>query len=140
MITVRDLMTSDPITVSLETPLRQVLATMNISGCRHLPVMQDGLLVGIITERDLRLAVNSPVLTQYAADTTTDPPDVLEDCTTALCMSPDPLTTTPETSAKEVADILRLQKYGALPVVDGDELVGIISVIDYLSYFARMEN
>ena len=135
MLTVRDLMTNEPLTVSRHIHLRQVLATMNNSGCRHLPVMDGERLVGIITERDLRLAVNSPVLSQHAADTA----DVLEEYTVAQCMSPDPLTTTPDTPAAKVADILRLQKYGALPVVDGDKLVGIISVIDFLNYFSQMK-
>lgn len=134
MITVRDLMTNNPLTVAPEVHLRHVLATMNNSGCRHLPVMQEERLVGIITERDLRLAVNSPVLGLNTADTA----DVLEDFTVAQCMSPDPLTTSPDTPAKDVADILRLQKYGALPVVEAGKLVGIISVIDFLNYFSQM--
>lgn len=135
MLTVRDLMTSDPITVTPETRLREVLATMNTSGCRHLPVMEGERLVGIITERDLRLAVNSPVLGQN----TTEAADVLEEFTTGQCMSPDPLTISPDEPAHNVADILRLRKYGALPVVEAGRLVGIISVIDFLTYFSNMQ-
>jgi len=62
MLTVRDLMTASPATVSPRTQLREALAKMNAGGCRQLPVIHEGSLVGIITDRDIRLATNSPVL------------------------------------------------------------------------------
>ncbi|HIP72547.1 MAG TPA: CBS domain-containing protein, partial [Anaerolineae bacterium] len=64
MLTAYDLMTIDPITVKPETPLLEVVALMNKVGNRQLLVVSDdGELVGIVTDRDVRLAVNSPLVT-----------------------------------------------------------------------------
>ncbi len=133
MLRVKDLMTTRLDAVPPETSLHEALSIMNRDGCRQMPVVDGGRLVGIITDRDVRLAVNSPVLEE---DLGLAREDVLDGLTVARCMTPDPVTVTSDTSAYEVADLLCLRKFGALPVVDDGELVGIVTVIDYLRHFA----
>ena len=132
MLTTNDLMMIDPDVVSPDTSLRNVVALMNKNGNRQLPVVEKGKLVGIITDRDVRLAVNSPLLTDEPLERI----NLLDNYTASSCMTRDPKTVTSDTPIHTVARILSAYKYGALPVVDEGELVGIISVTDLLDQMA----
>lgn len=135
MLTVNDLMTVSPLTVAPDTPLRQVIYLMQREGIRQLPVLDNGELVGLITDRDVRLAVDSPVVSQ-------DMPhrkDIIERFTAETCMTPNPMTVSPEMSAYRVAGMLATYKFGSFPVLDNGMLVGIITTTDYLSFFASLE-
>ncbi|MBP8002842.1 MAG: CBS domain-containing protein [Chloroflexi bacterium] len=135
MLTVNDLMTVTPLTIPPDTPLRQVIYLMQREGVRQLPVVDNGELVGIITDRDVRLAVNSPVVVQNMAHRKEN----IERFTAETCMTPNPMTVTPEMSAYKVAEMLATYKFGAFPVLDNGTLVGIITVSDYLTFFATLE-
>jgi len=81
---------------------------------RHLPVLdEDNLLVGIVSDRDLR-DVRDDLLT--VAEIMTHPVFVL----------------TPDTPLRQAARTFRERRIGAMPVVDGRALVGIVSIIDVL--------
>jgi acetoin utilization protein AcuB len=133
MLRVDDLMTRDPDTVTPETPLRNVLNIMKMEGCRQLPVVDaDKKLVGIITDRDIRLAMNSPIVlhARWQDDR------LLDSATADSCMTPNPITIKRDAPAYRAAEKLSAYKLGALPVVDKGELVGIITVTDFLDRFA----
>lgn len=133
MLTVDDLMTRDPDTVTPETPLRTVLNIMKLNSCRQLPVIDpQKRLLGIITDRDIRLAMNSPIVLhgRWQDDR------LLETAKADSCMTPNPITINPDTPAYRAAEKLSTYKLGALPVVDKDQLVGIITVTDFLDRFA----
>lgn len=134
--TVSDLMTLGPITVGVDASLRTVLMRMKEDGCRQLPVIdQRDRLVGIITDRDVRLAMNSPhVLHDRWQDET-----LLDSLVAESCMTPNPITISPDSPAYRAAEMLSSYKFGALPVVDGDQLVGIISVTDFLDEYAAQQ-
>jgi len=119
--------------VSPDAHLHDVLITMNRAGYRHLPVVADDLLVGIITDRDVRLAVNSPVVDEEA---TLVRESVLDGVRVDDCMTPDPQSVSSSTPLHEVAELLSLNKFGAMPVVDEGKLVGMISYIDFLKHYA----
>ena len=132
-VTVNELMTVNPNTVTLGTTLQDALATMNGVGCRQLPIVDDEKLVGMITDRDLRLAIDTPALDQefsVRAELLQEP--VLNYMTTDL------ITISPDVSAQKAAEMLSLYKFGSLPVVDNDILVGILSVTDFLTYGASL--
>ncbi len=132
MLTVNDLMTSIPYTVSSDTSLRHVIEVMKTEGCRQLPVLENGSIVGIITDRDIRLVMNSPmVLHEHWQDE-----ELIDGVSAGSCMTTNPLTVGPDTPAYEAARMLSLYKFGALPVVDEGVLVGIITVTDILENFA----
>jgi acetoin utilization protein AcuB len=135
MLTVNDLMTVVPDTVTPQTTLRQVIELMKSQSCRQLPVLRNGKLAGIITDRDVRLVMNSPLLLhgRWQDD------EILDKMTAESCMTPDPMTVTPTTPAYQAANMLSIYKFGALPVVDNDEVVGIITVTDFLNYFAMQQ-
>lgn len=133
MLTVNDLMTVNPRIVHPDTPLRMVVELMRSEGCRQFPVLNNaGALVGIITDRDVRLAMNSPIVLRERWQDET----LLETATVASCMTPNPITVSPDTPAYRAAEMLSAYKFGALPVVEDGALVGIISVTDLLDRFA----
>ena len=133
MLQVRDLMSDGLEVVSPDAHLHDVLIKMNRAGYRHLPVVADDKLVGIITDRDLRLAVNSPVVEEEGD---LERETVLDKVRVDQCMTPDPQCVAPNAPAHDVADLLSLNKFGAMPVVDDGKLVGMISYIDFLKHYA----
>lgn len=98
-----------------------------------MPVVENDMLVGIITDRDVRLAINSPVI---AEDANLKREAVLEGVRGDDCMTPDPQCVSSDTPLHEVADLLTLNKFGTMPVVDEGKLVGMISYIDFLKHYA----
>jgi acetoin utilization protein AcuB len=133
MLTVRDIMTKSPCTVKPDTPLQDVINLMKITGCRQMPVLVDeGRLVGIVTDRDIRLAMNSPIVLHGRWQDE----DLLARVTADCCMTPNPISIEPETPAYRAAEMLSAYKFGALPVVESGKLVGIITVTDFLDRFA----
>ncbi|KAA3656063.1 MAG: CBS domain-containing protein [Chloroflexi bacterium] len=133
MLTVNDLMTVIPNTVTVDTPLRNLIGLMKSQGYRQLPVLDKGKLVGIVTDRDVRLVMNSPVVLHGRWQDE----DLLDKVTAESCMTPNPITVAPTTPAFRAAEMLGTYKFGAMPVVDEGELVGIITVTDFLEHFVE---
>lgn len=133
MLRVKDLMSNTLDVVSPGAQLHEALTRMNRAGYRHLPVVANDKLVGIITDRDIRLAVNSPFV-DADADLTRE--SILDGIRVDDCMTPDPQCVSSKTPLHEVADLLTLNKFGAMPVVDEGKLVGMISYIDFLRHYA----
>lgn len=133
MLTVRDLMTYNPTAVRPKSTLRRVVEIMQQEGFRQLPVIQNGKLVGIITDRDVRLSIN------FAPDENGYPEQkrMLDTLTVESCMTPNPVTVTPDVPAYRAAEMLSLYKFGALIVVEHDVVVGIITVSDFLAAFTE---
>jgi len=132
MLTVRDIMTTNPCTVKPDTSLQDVITRMKIAGCRQLPVLEeDGRLAGIVTDRDIRLAMNSPIVLHGRWQDE----DLLVRVTAESCMTPNPICVEPDAPAYRAAEMLSAYKFGALPVIDAGRLVGIITVTDFLDRF-----
>jgi acetoin utilization protein AcuB len=132
MLLVKDLMTIDPDVVTPDTPLREVIALMNRCDIRQVPVVDGEQPVGIITDRDLRLAVNSPIMDNEPLKRLA----VLDTVTAVSCMTPNPLAVTPDTPIYEAAGLLARHKFGSLLVVVDGRLEGIITVTDLLNQMA----
>jgi acetoin utilization protein AcuB len=110
---------------------------MKHEGCRQLPVVDDGKLIGIVTDRDVRLVINSPMVRHEQGEDER----VLNEVTAESCMTPNPIMVTPDTPAYRAAEMLSIYKFGALPVVEqGGVLVGIITVTDFLDHFVFNNN
>jgi acetoin utilization protein AcuB len=133
MLTVRDIMTTNPCTVKPDTSLQDVITQMKITGCRQMPVLgDDGRLVGIVTDRDIRLAMNSPIVLHGRWQDE----DLLAKVTAESCMTPNPICVQPDTPAYRAAEMLSAYKFGALPVIEAGQLLGIVTVTDFLDRFA----
>jgi acetoin utilization protein AcuB len=124
---VSDYMTPNPIVVEPEDPLMRALEIIRLRGVRRLPVAVGGMLVGLVTEGDLKRAEPS-TLTDYEADFNR----VMEETPVSRIMIQNPVTTTADTPLLDAADILLNTKYGALPVVAGGRVAGILTDNDLL--------
>lgn len=134
MLTVADIMTSNPITVERNTPLGEIIGLMKAHACRQLPVLDAGKLIGIITDRDVRLAMNSPLtLRERAQDQA-----LLNNVTAEACMTTDPMTIDSTAPATLAASLMKTYKFGALPVVDNGTLVGIVATTDILASYIKL--
>lgn len=116
---VRSRMSRKVITVKPDLPVDQARALLHRHRIRQLPVMRQERLVGIVTDRDLRGA---------DANATT----------VADLMTPKPLVIGPNASVDEAARVLTAHKIGALPVVEGNKLVGILASADVLDAFVDL--
>jgi len=111
-------MTQEPITAEPDELLIRASHKMQSGGFRRLPVVSDGKLVGIITERDLR-----------------EHQGHLEHTKINGVMTEKPVTVTPATTLEKAAEIMLERQFGGLPVVADGRLVGIITASDILTAF-----
>jgi acetoin utilization protein AcuB len=131
---VADIMTRNPVTVTPRNAIRTAINSMREGGYRRLPVVDRGRLVGIITDRDLRRAANSPfVVREQWYDNF-----ILDHIEVGSCMTPNPMTIEPNASIAEAARIMRNHKIGGLPVVAEGQLVGIVTETDLLDFLIEM--
>ncbi|MFQ5883132.1 MAG: CBS domain-containing protein [Candidatus Methylomirabilales bacterium] len=101
---------------------------------RHLPVVEQGRLVGIITDRDIRLVFPSVTVGQREQD----PHDALENIPVREIMTERVMTVTPEDTIADATRVLLKHRIGGLPVVQGNRLVGIITKTDILAAFLEI--
>lgn len=134
MPVVSKIMTSNPLTVTPRNAIRTAVNLMREGGFRRLPVVDRGRLVGIITDRDLRRAANSPfVVREQWYDNF-----ILDHIEVGSCMTPNPVTIGPAEPVAEAARLMRNHKIGGLPVVSEGQLVGIVTETDLLDFLIRM--
>jgi acetoin utilization protein AcuB len=128
---VGEIMTKEVITITPTSSIGAAIELMRQHGFRRLPVVEEGKLVGIVTDRDLRQATNSPLVLRerwYSEF-------LLEAIKVRSCMTADPITVEPSTPVVDAARRLRQHKIGGLPVVaadDGNRVVGMVTVTDML--------
>lgn len=131
---VRDVMTPNPITIEPTHSIGTALARMRRGGFRRLPVVEDGKLVGIVTDRDLRLAMNSPfVLREGWYDSY-----LMEHIEVRSCMTERPITISSDADIIDAVQLLKNQKIGGVPVVEDGNLVGILTETDLLNFLLEL--
>jgi acetoin utilization protein AcuB len=130
---VRSRMTRDVVTATPATTLFEALALMHERRIRHLPVLADDRLVGIVTDRDLRTLVPAPGTIPEAESRR-----LLEERHLAEVMVRDVVTVLQDTPVEEAAKLMHRHRIGALPVVSGERLVGILTASDLLRAFVEL--
>jgi CBS domain-containing protein len=127
---VSEIMSKEPFAVSAREPIGSVMKKLAEADVRHLPVVQGGTLVGIISDRDLRSFAPSALLELERSE---EIQRMLAQPVSAV-MSSDVVSVDPETEIADLIDIMLEQKVGAVPVVDTDseQLLGIVSYMDVL--------
>jgi acetoin utilization protein AcuB len=123
-------MTPNPVTVSPLTSVAEVWDLMRELEIRHVPVVENGGLVGMLSDRDLAQFDIARLLTVEGAEGLRDQLGM----PVVRVMSADVIFVNPDTELNEVVELLVEHKVGALPVVQSDsrEVVGIVSYIDVL--------
>jgi CBS domain-containing protein len=126
----RDLMTPNPVTVTPEATVAEAWDLMRELDIRHVPVVQDGGLVGMLSDRDLAYLDVGRVLASEGVDA------VRRELGTAVVkvMTSDVIFVESEAELGDIVELLIENKIGAIPVVRPEtrEVVGIVSYIDAL--------
>jgi len=118
---VRQRMTRNPVTVAPKAMLSTAREKMTAGKFRRVPVVQDGVLVGIITDRDLRQYVGVEERTRIEA-----------------AMTETPLTVAPTLTVEEATQLMLKHQISGLPVLESGQLVGIITTSDILRAFLEL--
>ena len=125
---VRDYMTVDPQTLSIEHSLLDAVLMLRRSNLRHIPILEDGHLVGLLSDRDISRLAPSLLVPLSAEDYNR----VFEDTRVGKIMTRNPLCIAPGALLSEAVEALDSNRLGCLPVLDDGRLVGIITVSDML--------
>ena len=133
---VKDLINGPPITIAPDTPVLEARRVMQTRAIRHLLVVEHDRLVGIVTDRDIRLNMPSPATTLSVWEVNY----LLARLTVREVMTTTVIVVEPDRSARDAATLLVTEKIGALPVVDGERLVGIVTETDFLRAFVERES
>jgi len=124
MIKVADFMTRELVTVKETDDLALAESILRLGGIRHLPVVRERKLVGLVTQRDLLRSGASGRPTARAVHAR----DI---------MTRTPTTVGPDSSLAHAAHVMLKHKYGCLPVCEEDgTLVGIITESDFVRFAA----
>ena len=122
------------ISVSPNEPINEVLAMFKEEHIRRAPVMKDGKLVGIVSERDLLNASPSPVTTLSVWEMNY----LISKVTIKNVMTKKVITVDKDTPIEEAARIMADKKIGGLPVVSSGKVVGMITETDLFKIFLEL--
>jgi acetoin utilization protein AcuB len=124
---VEEVMSRNPVMVRITDTVRRAMLAASEADVRHIPVVDEGLLVGMVSDRDLRDAYSTAVYSASVDD------GQLDEAVSSI-MSSDVIRVDAEAELGEVIDLMIEHRVGAIPVVkvDSEELIGIVSYVDVL--------
>jgi CBS domain-containing protein len=126
MTTVAEIMTREVKSLEASEPLLSAMQFLREHQVRHIPVLEGGALVGVLTDRDVKRATPSAL----------DPSQrevwerIVKETPLSRVMTRDPVTATPATPFRDALQRFVDDRIGCLPVVDGGSLVGIVTARD----------
>lgn len=128
---VKDVMHSNVVTITPSATLAEAFRLSRERGIRHLPVLDDGDLVGIVSDRDLKRAIppSATPVAGLASEFAT--------ATVQQVMTRAVITTGPTVSVEEAGRVMMTEKISALPVTEGGRLVGIVTETDVVALLVR---
>lgn len=122
---IKKYMTTDVQTIGDDQPMSVAHSMMRSQHIRHLPVLHQGKLVGIVSDRDLRLIETLQEV---------DPTKVA----VSEAMTTDTYVVSPDASLDEVVGMMAANKYGSAVVIDHGHVVGIFTTVDACRAFAEL--
>ena len=147
-LTARDIMTREPVTVGPDLTVTEAAHLMADKRIGALPVVKDGRMIGLVTEGDLIMQdakVHFPTYLHllggfifYPGSTAKFESELKKavGATVADVMTTDPVTVAPDATIEDVATLFVERDVSRVPVLDGDELVGIVSKSDIVRSLA----
>lgn len=127
---VREIMMGSPVTLKPEDTLDLANDVISLGRIRHIPVLSDGRLVGLLSERDLIGAAANQIfgLKQKSKSA------LLKTVLIRDIMKKKVVTVRPDTAIRDAAHMMAMKKIGCLPVVIDGNLVGLLTTTDILKY------
>jgi CBS domain-containing protein len=131
---VREIMTGSPVTLKPEDTLDLANDVISLGRIRHIPVVEDGRLVGLLSERDLIGAAATTIfgLKQKRKSA------LLKTVLIKDVMKKRVISVKPDTSIKDAAQLMADKKIGCVPVVESGTLVGLLTTTDILRYVEQL--
>jgi CBS domain-containing protein len=131
---VREIMMGSPVTLKPEDTLDLANDVISLGRIRHIPVVEDGRLVGLLSERDLMGAATTEIfgLKQKRKSA------LLKTVLIKDVMKKRVITVKPDTPIKDAAHLMADKKIGCVPVVESGTLVGLLTTTDILRYVERL--
>jgi acetoin utilization protein AcuB len=120
---VSQIMSAEIVTITPDKRVGQALQLMHKHQIRHLPVLEGERMVGWLTSRDLREVLLA---------------SMLEKITVQDVMIKAPISVTADTRVEEAARLIMEHKVGGLPVLEGERLVGVITMMDLIGAFLTL--
>jgi CBS domain-containing protein len=127
---VREIMMGSPVTLKPDDTLALANDVISLGRIRHIPVVEDGKLRGMLTERDLMGAAATQIFGLKQSSKTA----LLKSVQIRDVMKKRVVTVAPDTPIKDAAHLLADKKIGCLPVVSEGTLVGLVTTTDILRY------
>jgi CBS domain-containing protein len=131
---VTQIMMGSPVTLGPEDTLDLANDVISLGRIRHIPVVDAGRLVGLLSERDLMGAAASHVFRLKQKSKSA----LLKSVLIRDVMKKRVVTVTPETSIKDAAHLMADKKIGCVPVVSDGAIVGLVTTTDILRYVERL--
>jgi acetoin utilization protein AcuB len=127
-------MTSAPVTVDPNSQLLDAALALRSNSIRHLPVVEDGKLVGLLSDRDIQRSAPSRLI-----PITEEGYNAVFECNTVTrVMTRDPVVISPDAVLADAIVLMQQSRCGSLPVVQNGELVGILTRGDLLDALHRI--
>lgn len=127
-------MSKPAIVVSPATPVTAAMKLLRERRVRRLPVVEDGKLVGLVSERDLLRAMPSTATTLSVWEI----PELLERLHVKDVMTRDVVTVSASTPIQDAAQLLIDHRIGGLPVLEDGRVVGVITETDIFRVFCTL--
>ena len=127
---VREIMMGSPVTLKPEDTLNLANDVISLGQIRHIPVVENGRLVGLLSERDLMGAAATTIFRLKQRSKSA----LLKSVLVKDVMKRKVVTVKPNTSIKETAHLMKKKKIGCVPVVNEGNLVGLVTTTDILRY------
>ncbi len=132
----REFMTREPVVLGQDARLRDAVELVMVRRIRHIPIVgPGGELIGIVTDRDVKRSLPSP-LSAIAAEEY----ELILETPVGRVMTREPHTVTPDTTLAQAVEKLLAVKVGGLPVVEDGKLRGIFTERDALRGYLRLLN
>ena len=125
---VRDYMTAEPETLEVSHSLLDAVLLLRRANLRHIPILEGGRLVGVLTDRDVARFAPTMLLPLAAQDYNR----VFENTPVEKVMTRNPVSTAPDAPLTEAVEMLYKNRLGCLPVLENGRVVGIITKADML--------
>ena len=130
---IREIMQRDPVTAGPAARLAELVRLLQRHGFRHVPIVDSDALIGIVSDRDVKQSMTSAAL---GADGRARE-RLLDELTARDVMTSHLVTVGPTAGIEEAARLMAAHRVSALPVTDGDHLLGLVTETDILRLFVR---
>lgn len=131
---VREIMMGSPVTLNPDDTLDLASDIMSLGRIRHIPVVDDGRLVGLLSERDLMGTAATEILGLKQKSKSA----LLKSFQIRDVMRKKVVTVSPDTPIQEAVHLMADKKLGCVPVVSEGVLVGLVTTTDILRYVERL--